>query len=96
MLRDTKNVFIARERDVQRNRLRPSGLAVRVATKRLFPPCALIRSLRFWRWLFFLGLLLALFLLYDRLLHLWPPMFHVHKTSLVELDLCLAIALELD
>jgi hypothetical protein len=95
MLWDTKDVRVARERDVERNGFWTARLGISVSTKALVPPCALILTLL----LFDLGLVLILFpflRLLRRLLNLRTPVLKVQEASLVELDLCLAVPLKLN
>lgn len=80
MLRNSKNMLVAREGDIQSHTLGTPGLGVRVSTKALIPPSAFI----------FLGLLLAL--AFD--LYLRAPMLHVKVALVVQLNVGLAIPLE--
>ena len=85
----TKDVAVTREADVQSDRFWATGLGISVAAERLIPPCALIFGSRL--------VLLDLFTFGGlRLLNLSTPMFQVHEAAIVELDLCLAIPLELE
>lgn len=96
MLWDTKDVCVSGECDVERNCLRASRLAVRVSAEALIPPCAFVLDRLFDLLLFFLGFLLTFLLFFLGLLNLGSPVLDVHVATLVELDLCLAVALELD
>ena len=95
MLWNTKDVRVAGEGDIKRDGLRTPRLCVGVTTEALVPPCALVFALLLNLWLFLL--LLAFFgFLFGLRLDLCSPVLQVQETALVELDLCLAISLELD
>ena len=95
MLWDTKDVRVARERDVESNGFRTTRLGIGVSTKALVPPCALVLALLLFNHRLLL-VLLAFLGLFLGLLNLWTPVLKVQEASLVELDLCLTVPLELN
>lgn len=95
MLRDTKDMGVARERDVKRDGFRTARLGIGVSAKALVPPSALILALLFFHLDLFFAFLALLGLLFG-LLDFLPPVLKIQESSLIELDLCLAVSLELN
>lgn len=89
-------MLISGKGDIQRNSLRSPRLRIRVPAKAFIPPRALILARLRFLLFFLLFLLFALLIFLLGLLRLLSPMLQVQEPALVEPDVRLSIALEVD
>src|SRR6266498_188446 len=87
VFRDSINMLIVWECNIQSHTLRTLRFRICAPAKRLVPPCTLIFAA-------FLGR--RLFALLDFFLNLRTPMFHVQESTFIEHHMCISIPLEIN